>query len=131
MVRPQGVRILIVEDDRLITKIIRDFFEGTDYTFAEAEDGEEALRLCLLERPNLIIVDLMLPKMDGVTLIKKLRAIPEFSVTPIMVVTSAGPGMQEEARKAGAHLVMQKPIHQEEVTEAVDNLLKASPFVKR
>ena len=127
--RPTKLKMLIVEDDKLIGRLIKDFFKHHDYEFLAAEDGEEALRLCLEQKPDVIITDLMIPKMNGVQLIETLRSMPEFAVIPIIACTAGGTDLQEQARTAGAHLVVTKPINAEELIKRVDELLMASPYL--
>ena len=132
MKRPDKIKMLIVEDDRLIGRMIKDFFEmeGESYVFLAAESGLEAFDLCLKEKPDVIITDLMLPGMDGIQLIRQLRELSDFAVTPIVACTAGGPTMESDAMDAGAHMVLAKPIDQKALVSAVDSLLKVSPFLK-
>jgi two-component system cell cycle response regulator DivK len=75
-------RILIVEDDPLHMKLMEMALRGKNYTLLKATDGEAALDLATSQRPDLILMDIRLPKMDGFQVTKKLRENPEFSDTP-------------------------------------------------
>lgn len=131
--RPKGLKILIVEDDRMIGKMVRDLLSNWEegHTFFSAVDGEEAWDLCKREHPDVVITDIMMPKMDGIALITMMRSQLEFSVTPIIAVTAGGEDLKNAAIYAGAHMVISKPIPEGELLKAVDTLLKASPFLKR
>lgn len=123
--------MLIVDDDELIVTMLQDFFKGLDYEFITAADGEEALFQCIENRPDIIVTDIMIPKLTGIELIKKLRKIPDFAVTPIIAITAGSLAMQEEAAKAGAHMVLSKPIRRAVLLKKVDDLLHATPFIPR
>jgi len=123
--------MLIVDDDELIVTMLQDFFKGLDYEFITATDGEEALFQCIENRPDIIVTDIMIPKLTGIELIKKLRKIPDFAVTPIIAITAGSQAMQEEAAKAGAHMVLSKPIRRAVLLKKVDDLLHATPFIPR
>lgn len=123
--------MLIVDDDEFIVTMLKEFFTGLDYEFITAADGEEALFQCIEKRPDILITDIMIPKMTGIELIKKLRNIPDFAVMPIIAITAGSRAMQDEAAKAGAHMVLEKPIRRAVLLKKVDDLLHATPFIPR
>jgi len=123
--------MLIVDDDLLIAIMLKDFFKGMDYEIHTACDGQEALDVCLALKPDFIITDIMLPTMSGIEIIKKLRSMPEFAVLPIIAFTAGSSQMREEAKLAGAHMVLEKPIRRMELLQKVDELLHATPFIAR
>jgi DNA-binding response OmpR family regulator len=133
MDRPKGLKVLIVEDDKMIGNMIRQFLEGVDnhYSFFSATDGDEAWDICKREKPDIVITDIMMPRMDGIALITLMRSNPEFAVTPIIAVTAGDDDMKQAAAYAGAHLVLPKPIPEGELLAAVDSLLRISPFIKK
>jgi two-component system, cell cycle response regulator DivK len=81
-------RILVVEDQPDSRRIIRDMLAGTDYEITEAENGEEALAAIAKQRPDLVLMDIQLPIMDGYTATKQIKADPAFRSIPIIAVTS-------------------------------------------
>ena len=131
--KPTSVKMLIVDDDLLIGAMLRDFFKqaGHHFEFFLAIDGEEAMKLCLEVHPDIIITDVMLPKMTGIELITQLRKLPEFAVTPIVAITAGNQAMQDAVHKAGAHMVLEKPIRRIDIIHRVDALLDATPFIPR
>jgi len=129
--KPTSLKMLIVDDDLLIAIMLKDFFKGMDYEIHTACDGQEALDVCLALKPDFIITDIMLPTMSGIELIKKLRSMPEFAVLPIIAFTAGSSQMREEAKLAGAHMVLEKPIRRMELLQKVDELLHATPFIAR
>ena len=82
-------RILIIEDDTIVASIYRNKFQVEGYTVTLAQDGEAGVTLVASEHPDLIIVDLMLPRMNGVEVIRKVRALPESKTTPIIVFSNS------------------------------------------
>ena len=95
--------ILIVEDQEDNRRILRDLFANAGYELIEAESGEEALSALATSRPDLILMDIQLPVMDGYEATRRIRSNPELNSIPIIAVTSyalAG----DEAKGAGRRL---------------------------
>jgi two-component system cell cycle response regulator DivK len=102
--------ILYVEDDELNRKIVRDLLRRTAYRLIEAVDGEAGIATALEERPDLILMDIQLPKISGVEAIRTLRNAPVTAHTPIIAITSfALSGDQQKAKDAGASAYLAKP----------------------
>src|SRR5215468_759224 len=92
-------RILVVEDQPDNRQIIRDMLAPTDYEISEVESGEEALEAVAKQRPDLILMDIQLPIMDGYTATRKIKADPAMRSIPIIAVTSyALSGEEKKAR---------------------------------
>jgi two-component system, cell cycle response regulator DivK len=81
-------RILVVEDQPDNRQIIRDMLAPTDYEITEAENGEQALAAVAKQRPDLILMDIQLPIMDGYTAVSRIKADPALRSIPIIAVTS-------------------------------------------
>ena len=81
-------KILIVEDEREILDLVKLYLEKEGYRTLTAPDGAEGLRLARTEHPNLIILDLMLPEIDGLEVCKKLRLNPQTAMLPIIMLTA-------------------------------------------
>ena len=81
-------RILVVEDQPDSRRIIRDMLASTEYEVIEAENGEEALAAIAKQRPDLILMDIQLPIMDGYTCTRRIKADPALRSIPIIAVTS-------------------------------------------
>jgi DNA-binding response OmpR family regulator len=102
-------RILIIEDDSIITKIYRHKYEEAGYDVASAADGEGGLKKLQDFKPDLVQLDLMVPKINGVEIIKKIRAHQEFNSLPIIVLSNGYmTDMVNEAIKAGANRYVSK-----------------------
>ena len=97
-------RILVVEDQPDNRQIIRDILAPTDYEITEAEDGEQALAAVAKQRPDLILMDIQLPIMDGYTATRKIKADPALGSIPIIAVTSYA--LSGEEKRHGQLVVM-------------------------
>jgi two-component system cell cycle response regulator DivK len=103
-------RILVVEDQPDSRQIIRDMLAGTDYEITEAANGEEALAAIAKQRPDLILMDIQLPIMDGYEATRRIKADPALRSIPIVAVTShALNGEEQTARAAGCDDYVQEP----------------------
>ena len=95
-------RILVVENQRDNRQIIRDMLAPTGYEITEAESGEEALAAIAKQRPDLILMDVQLPTMDGYTATRRIKADASLRSIPIIAVTSyALNGEEKKARAVG------------------------------
>ena len=81
-------KILFVEDEMALQKTFKDILKEEDYEIISALDGEIGLRLAKEEKPDLILLDLILPKLDGFELLKKLKEDPETKNVPVIVLTN-------------------------------------------
>jgi len=90
--------ILIVEDDPILSKMYREKFTFEGFSVLTARDGEEGLKMALEEKVDLILLDIMLPKMSGVDLLEKLRQDPKGKVLPVIALTNLA--QQEEKKKS-------------------------------
>ena len=113
--------ILICEDDDNLRQLIRVVI-GAGYRIVEADDGDEALALASEHRPDLIVLDLMMPRMSGLDVLRRLRSDVSVDGTHI-VVMSAWPDAEGASLEAGADKYIQKPFEPDELTEVVDSLL--------
>lgn len=102
--------ILYVEDNELNRKIVRDLLKRTSYKLIEAQDGEAGVAMALEQRPDLILMDIQLPKISGIEATRKLRAESATAATPIVAITSfALSGDDQKAKDAGATAYLAKP----------------------
>jgi two-component system cell cycle response regulator DivK len=102
--------ILYVEDNEFNRKIVKQLLAQTKYRLREATDGEAGLRMAQEEAPDLILMDVQLPKMSGLEATRRLRADPQTAAIPIVIITSyALSGDAEKAKEAGATAYLAKP----------------------
>jgi two-component system cell cycle response regulator DivK len=103
-------RILVVEDQEDNRQILRDLLDSAGFEMIEAADGEQALVKVTEHRPDLILMDIQLPLLDGYEATRRIKANPELNAIPIIVVTSyALSGDEGKARAAGCDAYVTKP----------------------
>ena len=102
--------VLYVEDNEFNRKIVRQLLTVTTYRLLEATDGEQGVAMALESRPDLILMDIQLPKLSGLDATRRLRQDPRTAHVPIIVVTSfALSGDDQKAIEAGASAYLAKP----------------------
>jgi two-component system cell cycle response regulator DivK len=102
--------ILVVEDQEDNRRILRDLLGNAGYELIEAESGEEALTAVEAQRPDLILMDIQLPVMDGYEVARRIKSNPDMKLVPIIAVTSyALTGDEAKARAAGCNAYISKP----------------------
>ena len=117
-------KILIVEDNPQNMKVELMTLRPHGYTLLQATDGEEALQIAMRDKPDLIIMDIQLPKMSGLEVIERLRQMPDFSRIPIIAVTAyAMKGDKEKVIEAGCDAYLSKPINTRELPKVVAEML--------
>jgi two-component system cell cycle response regulator DivK len=117
-------RILVVEDQEDNRQIIRDLLAATDYELSEAENGEEALAAVAKQRPDLILMEIQLPSMDGYEATRRLRTDPALQSIPIIAVTSYAPiGEKQKAREIGCDDLVPKPYSPRELLAKIRQYL--------
>jgi DNA-binding response OmpR family regulator len=103
-------RILIVDDDRITRMLVKLLLEREGYEVLEGENGQQAVEIAHREHPDLVIIDLMMPEMDGYQAIEKIRSDLSLSTVPVMVLTSEdGPGIELRVLELGADDYVIKP----------------------
>ena len=108
-VRPTGKRILIVEDHLDSREAMRTLFEAFGYDVVEAVNGRDAILRAGLDCPNLILMDIMMPELDGFDATRAIRSIPGMDRTPIIAITAMD-GAWELALQAGMSDYVRKPV---------------------
>ena len=113
--------VLICDDEPSLRELIRVSLDGP-YRFVEADDGEESLELARSVRPDVVILDMMMPRRSGLEVLNALRRDHELADTRVIVLT-AQPATREQALQAGADIVMVKPFEPEQIAAAVEEVL--------
>jgi CheY-like chemotaxis protein len=121
--RSSAHKILIVEDHRDSREALKALFEAFGYIVVEATNGRDAIRATQAERPSIILMDIMMPEMDGFDATRIIRAIPDFAKTPIIAVTAMD-GARELALQAGMSDYVRKPVDIRGLLNKVSGLLE-------
>lgn len=116
--------ILYVEDNEVNRRLVQDLLSPTTYRLIEAIDGESGMAMARQERPDLILMDVQLPKVSGIEATRTLRGEPATANTPIIAITSfALAGDEEKAMAAGATAYMAKPYSPRDLLGLIRRLL--------
>lgn len=121
-------KVLVVDDNQPSRELIVDILRPLALEVAEAPDGCTALALARVARPDLVILDLSMPCMDGFAMLSELRRDPDFAATPVLAVTAnAMPGERSKALLAGFSDFLTKPVRCAELRQRVEALLNGTP----
>lgn len=119
------VKILIVDDDRDFREVVKLSLATNDCTIFEAASGREAMSLARQLQPDLILLDILMPGLDGYETCRQLKANPATSHIAIVVLTALGdPMAQYKARQAGADDHVAKPVTAQELRERVERMMR-------
>lgn len=118
-------KILIVEDNEINRKLIKTILKTKGYLLSEARDGEEALQAVVRERPDLILMDIQIPKIDGLEATRRIRKMEGLGNTLIVALTAhAMEGDREKILEAGCNGYLTKPINTRTFIEEIEALLE-------
>lgn len=116
--------MLVCDNEEALRALVRATFVGGDYRIVEARDGDESLDLARSVRPDLILLDVMMPGRSGLEVLAELRADPKLAETPVIMLTArAQLSDQDAARAAGADHFLAKPFSPRELAALVEETL--------
>ena len=116
-----GKRILLVDDTITVLMFEKMMLAGQGYDLQTASDGDEALSSVAKTQPDLILLDIMMPKMDGIETLKRLKDDPDTSHIPVVMVTTKGePDLIEKAFQAGCDDYITKPLDKLELMTKIN-----------
>ena len=114
------LRVLSVDDSGSIRQMVTFTLKGAGYEVIEAVDGQDALEKAKMNTVDVVLTDQNMPRMDGLTLIKNLRAMPAYSTVPIlMLTTESGDAMKKQGKMAGATGWLVKPFGPQKLLEVM------------
>lgn len=124
-------KVLVIEDDAELSELIQMRLKQNGYDVLLSQRGDEGVKKAREERPDLIVLDVFLPHMDGFTALKEIRYGAKASrEVPVIVVTGRAPMMEEMFRMEGATDFMTKPIDIKALVERIDRLLNKQSSAK-
>ncbi len=119
--------ILIVDDNPKDLVLMRDLLQVSGFTTIEATGGEQGIELARAKKPDLILMDVLMPKMDGYTACHKIKTDKATKGIPVVIITSLGIELYKELGKdAGADGYIRKPIDHQELLDVMHRFLPAS-----
>jgi len=117
-------RVLVVEDQEDLRGMLRDLLAGSDYSVIEAADGAAGIAMAKSEHPDLILMDIQMPVIDGYEATRRIKADPAITGIPIIAVSSfAMKGDEEKARSAGCDHYVTKPYSPMQLLKVIRGLL--------
>lgn len=120
----ESIRIAYIDDDLELTRLVSGALEEEGWEVLTSNDGEAGLELILVEQPDLIVLDVMMPGLTGWEICKYLRSKPDWNNTPILMLTGIGERMNAlTAPLYGADAYLDKPFDIDDVVETVRQLL--------
>jgi CheY-like chemotaxis protein len=121
------IRILVAEDNAVNRELLRELLEARGYAVFEACDGKEALRMIEQAQPDLLLLDIGMPVLDGFGVIRKIRDNPRLAMLPVVAVTAyAMRGDREKILSSGFDGYLSKPLNPVSLAEELDRLLTKS-----
>jgi CheY-like chemotaxis protein len=118
------IKVLIAEDNAVNRELLRELLEARDYTVLEACDGQEALNTIDEARPELLLLDIGMPVLDGFAVIRKIRENPRLARLPVVAVTAyAMQGDRERILKSGFDGYLSKPVNASSLTQELERVL--------
>jgi two-component system, chemotaxis family, chemotaxis protein CheY len=116
--------IMIIDDSTSLRQVVQIALNGAGYEVIEACDGQDAVAKLTGQKVHLMICDVNMPNMDGITFLRTIRANPQYRFTPIiMLTTEAGEEMKKEGQAAGARAWVVKPFKPDQLLLAVSKLI--------
>lgn len=122
-------RLLVVDDDPRIRHLLEVVLSGSGHEVVLAESAKAALEHLRRETPDLILLDVMMPDMDGLTLLGRIRAVRRLARVPVIMFTGGGRELEGPSRALGADLFLEKPITGRRLKQAVDSLLAREGYL--
>lgn len=120
-------RILVAEDNAVNRELLRELLEQRGYIVTEACSGQEALQMIERERPDLLLLDISMPVLDGFATVRKIRENPNLSALPVLAVTAyAMQGDREKILSSGFDGYLSKPINSQRLANELDRHLSKS-----
>jgi DNA-binding response OmpR family regulator len=119
--------VLVIDDEPFIVDMLTTFLEINGYEVRGAHNGQDGLVLVQLEKPDVLLLDLMLPDIAGFEVCERVRAMPEFAHIPVMIISArTEPESKARAMQAGANIYLTKPLKMAELVTELQKLLTAA-----
>ena len=121
----QQFNILIVDDEPINIQLLKEIFTIAGYIILTANSGAQSLQILQQQLPDLILLDILMPEMDGLEVLRKIKENPDTHDLPVIMVTASTNSVhKEESVRLGALAFISKPIYQKDILDIVNNILK-------
>jgi CheY-like chemotaxis protein len=118
------IKVLIAEDNAVNRELLRELLQARGYAVLEARDGQEALHMIEQAQPELLLLDIGMPVLDGFAVVRRIRENPRLALLPVVAVTAyAMRGDREKILNSGFDGYLSKPLNPSALTEELDRLL--------
>lgn len=125
------IKVLIVDDSSVVRETLKKFFENHDCQTLLAGDGLQCIKISVDEKPDLILLDLFMPVIDGMDALRTLKVLPQTKDIPVVIITAHHEkNLFDEAMKIGAAKVLYKPLISRELFETTNELIKGQPLAQ-
>jgi two-component system chemotaxis response regulator CheY len=116
--------VMVIDDSATLRMVVSDTLKNSGYETIEANDGREALQKLTGQRVHLIVCDVHMPNMDGITFVKELKEMPRYKFTPVlMLTTESQERKKQEGKDVGVKAWIIKPFKPEQILSAVEKLI--------
>jgi len=123
--------ILAVDDSASMRQMVGVTLRAAGYEVVEATDGQEALEYARQHPVDLVLTDVNMPRMDGITLVSQLRALPSYRLTPLLLLTTeSSPERKQQGKQAGATGWMVKPFNPDQLLATLSRVLGSLPMAR-
>ena len=124
-------KILIAEDEEILREVLVDRIKQGGFLTLEAVDGEEGLKMALSEHPDLILLDILMPKVDGITVLKKLREDAWGKSVPVIMLSNVSPDdnqLEEIVKNEASYYLSKVGVSMEDIVNKIQELLEPKPI---
>jgi DNA-binding response OmpR family regulator len=123
--------VLVVDDEPTIRTLVRAILDGSGMRTVEAADGQEALDMARRYQPDLVLLDVVMPRMDGFSVCQRMKAEKSMALTPVLLLTAlAQESDHQRARRVGADGIVQKPFSPAVLRATVERILNGGKRAK-
>jgi CheY-like chemotaxis protein len=118
----RGLKVLVVDDEEQVLELVASLLEAQNHQVTKATDGEQALRQVATDRPDLVLLDIMMPGVDGATVAQRLREAPETAEIPIVFLTGLVDAneMKKRGPRIGGQYFLAKPFDAERLYQVLE-----------
>jgi len=125
---PDSIKIVVIDDDRVTLTMLETFLKKQGFQVTAAQDGEAGLALVQHERPDIVITDMLIPKVHGIDLCQKIKSDDGLKHTAVILMTAVYKGLpfKQDVNEASADFCIEKPLDMAKILELVKTLTKSS-----